>query len=148
MKTFGVFRSIYSRIRHLKIMMDEMSRLLCTLPHWVLRRLLSPHTLWKIKNFTLIIFFGKNSWNQRIYYRNPFILDLTNFFFFFLVRVISLFFHTDLTVCHVVEINEIYSHSSHTLCAKMRENNAFTKKSLKVDLTKYLLVESKFCVFL
>ena len=59
MKTFGVFRSIYSGIRHLKIMMDEMSRLLCTLPHWVLRRLLSPHTVWKIKNFTLIIFLEK-----------------------------------------------------------------------------------------
>ena len=59
MKTFGVFRSIYSGIRHLKIMMDEMSRLLCTLPHWVLRRLLSPHTVWKFRNFTLIIFFLK-----------------------------------------------------------------------------------------
>ena len=53
-----------------------------------------------------------------------------------------------MTVSHAMEFNEIYSHSSHTVCAKIRENNASTdEESIRVDLTKFLFVESKFAFF-
>ena len=53
-----------------------------------------------------------------------------------------------MTVSHAMEFNEIYSHSSHTVCGKIRKNNAFTdEKSIRVDLTKFLFVESKFAFF-